>query len=80
VAIRGLGQVKIGRVELTDGLTVLRPLGWPRGRYVLVGKKAPHRGFPVLAWNTNAGVLPLDFAPQTSVKNKAHPRKGAPVM
>ncbi len=56
IFVRGLGQVKVGDIELTDGERNFRaPLrGWK-----VVGKKAPRRGLPPLDWAANRGELPV---------------------
>jgi hypothetical protein len=77
IGVRGLGQVKIGRVELTDGITAQRPLKWPGGRYATIGKVAPRRGLPVPQWDANVGAVTCTFRP-TDPKRKAHLVKGAP--
>jgi hypothetical protein len=61
ITVRGIGQVKISRVELTDGVTRLRPSGWPATRKKILGRPAPRRGFPELDLVNNQGVLPLAF-------------------
>jgi len=61
IAVRGLGQVAIARVELSDGVTALAPRGWRASSRRTVGKPAPRRGFPDLDWARNAGAVELDF-------------------
>ena len=63
IAVRGIGRVKIGRVELTDGVTRLRPSGWPSVRTKMLGRPAPRDGFPELDLGRNQDVLPLAFPP-----------------
>jgi hypothetical protein len=63
IAVRGIGRVKIGRVALTDGVTRLSPRGWPPARVKVIGRPAPHRGFPELQLMKNQGELPLAFRP-----------------
>jgi hypothetical protein len=63
IAIRGIGRVKISRVELTDGVTRLRPSGWPAARTKMLGRPAPRDGFPELDLGRNQDVLPLAFPP-----------------
>ena len=49
IAIRGLGQVKIEDVVLTDGLAT-----FPAGlRKKTLGRPTPRRGFPLLDWTEN---------------------------
>jgi hypothetical protein len=61
IAVRGLGRVSITDVELTDGVTVLRPRGWNAARRTVVGDRAPRNGFPDLDWERNAGCVGLQF-------------------
>lgn len=61
LAVRGIGQVRLGQVELTDGVTRLRPRRWPSAVRKLLGRPAPQRGFPELNLQVNQGELPLAF-------------------
>ena len=61
IAARGLGRVAVANVELTDGVEVLRPRGWPAARRRQVGPPAPRTGFPDLDWERNTGIVALDF-------------------
>jgi hypothetical protein len=63
LAVRGIGQVRLGQVELTDGVTRLRPKRWPSAVRKLLGHPAPRRGFPELDLQVNQGELPLAFPP-----------------
>lgn len=57
LALRGLGQVKIARVALTDGR-----VEWPaRVARKILGRPAPSRGFPDLDWARNRDALTLRF-------------------
>ncbi len=62
IAVRGLGRVGIVNVELTDGVRVLRPRGWPVSRRRQIGLPAPKEGFPRLDWTRNSGSIELAFA------------------
>lgn len=63
LAVRGLGQVAIGQVELTDGVQCLRPRRWPAKTKRRLGEKAPRAGLPDLDWQRYAGPpLPLEWA------------------
>ena len=77
VSIRGLGQVKISDVELTDGITVNRPRKWPRGQARGIGQKAPPSGFPLLQWDTNADSLELSFDTSNPPAKKRTLARGA---
>ncbi|HMD61182.1 MAG TPA: family 20 glycosylhydrolase [Opitutaceae bacterium] len=61
IAVRGLGQVVIARVELSDGVRALAPRGWRAASRRTVGRPAPRGGFPDLEWGRNTGVLGLAF-------------------
>jgi hypothetical protein len=61
IAVRGLGQVVIARVELSDGVTTLAPRGWKAASRRTVGRPAPRRGFPDLDWGRDAGAVDFDF-------------------
>jgi hypothetical protein len=67
IAVRGLGRVSIADVELTDGVTVLRPRGWNAARRTVVGDRAPRNGFPDLDWERNAGSVELEFGGKSRV-------------
>jgi hypothetical protein len=53
VAVRGLGQVAVGNITLTDGVDVRRPK--PGLRQIILGRRAPTHGWPELSMETNAG-------------------------
>jgi hypothetical protein len=59
LAIRGLGEVAICDVQLTDGVTTLRPAGWPSTAKKILGRRAPKRGFPDITRTLDR--LPLRF-------------------
>jgi hypothetical protein len=61
IAVRGVGRLTVANVDLTDGVSILRPVGWAAATRKTLGKAAPRRGFPVLDWERNAGAVALDF-------------------
>ncbi|HWA10987.1 MAG TPA: family 20 glycosylhydrolase [Opitutaceae bacterium] len=61
IAVRGVGEVRIGRIELTDGVTRLSPRGWTGTGEKKLGKPAPRRGLPALDLARNNAALPLAF-------------------
>ncbi len=61
IALRGLGQVAIARVELTDGVKSLAPRGWRAASRKALGRPAPGSGFPDLDWGRDTGAVDLDF-------------------
>lgn len=61
IALRGLGQVRVGHIALTDGVTELRPSNLTPAARPLLGTPAPQSGWPVLDWANNAGELELTF-------------------
>ncbi|HTQ29856.1 MAG TPA: family 20 glycosylhydrolase [Opitutaceae bacterium] len=60
LAVRGVGQVAVSEIVLTDGVARRRPRG-PRGKIIL-GRPAPRAGFPAIDWTHNNGELILNFA------------------
>ena len=61
IVVRGIGQVKIGDVALTDGTVVqparlLGPHHWRR-----LGRPAPRSGLPPLVWGVNQDAIELRF-------------------
>jgi hypothetical protein len=65
LAVHGVGQVRIAHPELTDGVTLLRPLGWRIVERRPLGVPAPSSGWPILRTRADADVLPLDFPRET---------------
>ena len=65
VAVRGIGRVAIANVELTDGVTTLRPRGWNAARRVVLGARTPGTGLPSLDWERNRASVALDFGPHS---------------
>ncbi len=61
IAVRGLGQVRIGFIALTDGVTELRPATLTPAARPVLGMAAPQSGWPVLDWVNNADALELVF-------------------
>ncbi len=59
VAVRGLGQVALSQVTLSNGPTTL--LAWRNP--VRLGVPVPHFGFPELDWERNADERLLSFRP-----------------
>lgn len=60
--VRGVGEVKVGAIALTNGSAVL-PVRGLRGRWRRLGRPAPRRGWPVVDWTHNAAALRLPFSP-----------------
>jgi hypothetical protein len=61
ISVRGLGRIGVANVELTDGITSLRPRGWPGARKRVIGLVPPRTGFPELDWDANSGSVDLRF-------------------
>ena len=55
LALIGVGEVRIERPVLTDGLTTL-PARLARAN---LGRRAPRRGLPELDWSKRQDILPL---------------------
>ena len=60
IAVRGVGQVAIGRITLTDGIVTRSPAG--SRKKVILGQPAPRSGFPSIDWAKNCGEIELDFS------------------
>ncbi len=63
IAVRGVGQVRIGGITLTDGMSELTLRNPPPRAGKTLGRPAPQRGLPALDWAKNQAVLKLDFRP-----------------
>jgi hypothetical protein len=59
LAARGIGQVVISHVALTDGRETLRQQDW--GKRIVLGARAPGQGIPEMDWAKNAGAWPIIF-------------------
>jgi hypothetical protein len=57
LAVRGIGQVAVSDVELTNGVERWRPEGWPHGRRRFIGRPASLRGFPKADFEQNTGAM-----------------------
>lgn len=62
IAVRGLGQIAISGVELTNGIHHRRAIGVLPTRRKIIGKPAPRRGFPKIDWDTNVDAWTIQFA------------------
>jgi hypothetical protein len=71
IAVRGVGQVAISNVDLTNGVRHLRPRGWPRTTKRILGQPAPQRGFPHFDFDRNVGELSLAALIQADVRPQA---------
>jgi hypothetical protein len=60
MAVRGVGQIAIRGAVLTDGVTARSPAGGRKK--IILGKPAPHRGFPSIDWSHNCGEVELYFS------------------
>jgi hypothetical protein len=61
IAVRGIGRIGIASLDLTDGVTILRPLRWTAASRRTIGLAASRQGFPVLDWERNADAVTLNF-------------------
>lgn len=61
VAVRGLGFVDLGQVELVNGVKHLRPAGWGVRERKRLGLPAPEAGWPEIDMTVNRGLIELDF-------------------
>ncbi len=53
IAVRGLGQVAVGNITLTDGVEIRRPT--PGRRRIIIGRRAPKHGWPEFSLEQNTG-------------------------
>ncbi|MSU47133.1 MAG: glycoside hydrolase family 20 [Lacunisphaera sp.] len=60
LAVRGIGQVAISHVVLTNGVETRR--GRNFGRKAVLGRRAPTRGFPFFDWQVNQATLVVSIA------------------
>ncbi|HXA79992.1 MAG TPA: glycoside hydrolase family 20, partial [Opitutaceae bacterium] len=60
IAVRGLGQVAVSGITLTDGVTARSPAG--SHKKIVLGLPAPCNGFPAINWEHNAGEVEMDFS------------------
>jgi hypothetical protein len=60
IAVRGLGQVVVSGVTLTDGVGARHPAG--SRKKMILGLPAPRNGFPSINWDHNAGEVEMDFS------------------
>lgn len=61
IAVRGLGQVAISSVELTNGVVTLTPAKEARSTKKILGQPAPQQGLPEIDWSTNADEWVIQF-------------------
>ncbi|HYC71836.1 MAG TPA: family 20 glycosylhydrolase [Opitutaceae bacterium] len=55
IAVRGVGQVGISHIALTDGVRTLRAKNWTLRK--VLGRAAPRRGLPTPDWTKNTATL-----------------------
>lgn len=61
LALRGVGEVAISQVFLTNGPETKWNQTWPKAVRQKFGQPAPESGWPNLDWTTDRDVLPLVF-------------------
>ncbi len=61
IALRGVGEVAISQLTLTDGVIKLRPANWPVSERRPLGLPAPAGGFPDLQLTRNRDAIDLIF-------------------
>jgi hypothetical protein len=57
IAVRGVGQVAVSHVALTNGVEIRRSRTYSLKK--ILGRRAPGRGLPVIDWTKNVQVLEL---------------------
>lgn len=65
LSVRGLGQVAISHVELTDGVLIVHPRHWPQRERRVLGQPAPTSGFPEIDLSVNRDEVVLEFEPKS---------------
>jgi hypothetical protein len=60
IAVRGVGQIAISGVTLTDGVIARSPARSPKK--IILGLPAPHHGFPAINWEHNGGEVEINFS------------------
>jgi Glycosyl hydrolase family 20, catalytic domain len=60
IAVRGLGQVAVNDIMLTNGGVARYPAG--SRKKITLGQPAPRSGFPSINWEHNGGEVELDFS------------------
>ena len=67
IALRGVGQVAISDIELTDGVNRLHPRGRPPSCRKILGRPSPRWGFRAVDFEKNAAAVTVTFSePQQS--------------
>lgn len=61
IAVRGLGQVAISSVELTNGVVTLTPAKEARSTKKILGQPAPQQSFPDIDWSSNTDARVFQF-------------------
>jgi hypothetical protein len=61
LVVRGVGQVMVGNVTLSDGTGCWQAAGLGPRRWRRLGRTAPRAGLPPLVWNLNRGAIELRF-------------------
>jgi len=59
IALRGIGEITVSHVTLTDGVIALHPADWPMRKRRLLGTPAPTSGFPDLHLASNRDAIEL---------------------
>jgi hypothetical protein len=61
LAVRGVGQIAVSHVELTNGVARCHPTRWPQAQKILLGQRALLQGFPDVDWTRNQDSIWLTF-------------------
>ena len=61
IALRGVGEVSVSHVTLTDGVITLQPKDWPVREHRALGMPAPSSGLPDLHLTSNRDQIALVF-------------------
>jgi Glycosyl hydrolase family 20, catalytic domain len=59
LAVRGVGQIALSHIALTDGVTRIGPRGWAADAKRILGRPARQRGFPAVDFSQNSAAIEL---------------------
>ncbi len=62
IALRGVGEMAVSHVALTDGVLAFQPTGWPVRERRSLGTPAPAAGFPDLHLTSNRDAVELTWS------------------
>lgn len=78
IFIRGVGEVKIGAVEITNGRTAFAASGFAGARWRRLGQPAPRSGWPEMDWTRNTAEAELKFRLGPHIRTTLVPASRSP--